>query len=111
MLTTTRPVTHTALTDVNKESGKVKGIVCAFGSINSPDPIRMIVKKLVENSKAGGMFMELINLANTDISEIAIRNIAITILIFPKKNVQNDLLLVTMLKLDKKLQMRTETQL
>ncbi|MDO9340114.1 MAG: hypothetical protein Q7T72_06250 [Bacteroidales bacterium] len=100
--TTTRPVTHTALTDVNKESRKVRGRVCALGSINSPDPIRMIIKKLVEKSKAGGMFMELISLANTDISEMAIRKIATTIERFPKKNVQKDLLLVTILKLDKK---------
>ena len=81
--TTTRPVTHTALTDVNKESRKVKGRVCAFGSINSPAPIRMIIKKLVEKSRAGGMFIELISLASPDISEMAIRKIAITIGMFP----------------------------
>jgi len=100
--TTTRPVTQTALTDVKKESRKVKGRVCALGSINSPEPIRMIVKKLEEKSKAGGMFIELISLAKTDISEMAIRKIAIMTGIFPKKSVQKGLLLVTMLKLDNK---------
>jgi hypothetical protein len=77
--TTVRPVTHTALTDVNKELRKVKGSECAFGSINSPDPMRMIIKKLVEKSKAGDMFTKLTNLANTDNSEMKIRKIAITI--------------------------------
>ena len=77
--TTVRPVTHTALTDVNKELRKVKGSEWAFGNINNPDPIRMIIKKLPEKSKAGEMFTKLTNLANTDNSEMEIRKIAITI--------------------------------
>ena len=62
----------------------------------------MIIKKLVEKSNAGGIFMELINLANTDISEIAIRKLAKTTGIFPKKNTQKVLLLVIILKFDKR---------
>ena len=79
MSTTTRPVTHTALTEVKKESTYDKGSVCALGSINKPEPISMITKKLDEKIKAGGIFIELINLSNPDISEMAIRKIAITI--------------------------------
>ena len=62
----------------------------------------MMIKKLVEKSKAGGIFIELISLANPDISDMAIIKIAVTIGIFPKKNAHIALLLVTILKLDKK---------
>ncbi len=98
--TTIRPVTQTALTEVNNESRKVRGITWAFGSINNPDPIKIIIRKLPEKSSAGGTFIELITLANTDISEIAIINIADITGILPKKKAQNGLLLVTIPKFD-----------
>jgi hypothetical protein len=101
VLTTTSPVTQTALTDVNRESRNVNGIVCALGIINSPEPIRIITKKLAENSKAGGTFIELTNLENTDISEIAIRKIPKITGIFPLKNTQKGFILAIMLKDDK----------
>jgi len=100
--TTIRPVTHTALTEVKNESRKVNGKVWAFGNINKPEPIKMMIRKLELKSKAGGTFMELTSLASTDISEIAMRNIAIITGIFPKKNDQKGLLLVTILKFDNK---------
>jgi hypothetical protein len=46
--TTTRPVTHTALTEVNRESSQDKCPVCTLCSINNPDPSRIITMKLVE---------------------------------------------------------------
>jgi len=98
--TTIRPVTHTALTDVNNASRKLSGILWALGSINNPDPIKIIIRKLLEKSSAGGIFIELINLANTDISEIAIINIADITGMLPKKKAQNGLLLVTRLKFE-----------
>jgi hypothetical protein len=72
-------VTHTALAEVKKESRKDNVRVCALGSINSPEPISMITKKLVAKIKAGEMFIELITLARLDISDMPIRKIAITI--------------------------------
>lgn len=66
--TTINPVTHTALVDVNKASRKEIGWICALGSINNPEPIMMINKKLNTNSKAGGMFKELITPNNLSIS-------------------------------------------
>jgi len=100
--TTTRPVTHTALTAVKKESRNDIGNVCALGSINKPEPISIIIKKLDEKIKAGGIFIELINLNDLDISEIAIRNIAVTTGVVPVNIVHNDLSVFTMLKLDRK---------
>jgi hypothetical protein len=93
--TTTRPVTHTALTDVNKESRNVNGSSCALGSNNSPVPISMIIIKLDEKINAGGMFTELINLSSPDISEMVIRKIAVSTGVFPENNVQNDLFAFT----------------
>jgi hypothetical protein len=81
--TTISPVTHTALTDVNRESRKDNGIVCAFGSNSSPEPTKMTIKKLAEKRRAGGIFIELINFAKPGISEIVMVRIAITIGIFP----------------------------
>jgi len=100
--TTTRPVTQTALTAVKKESRYDIGRVCALGSINKPEPIRMIIKKLDEKIKAGGIFTELINRNGLDISEMAIRKIAVTTGVLPVKKAQNDLSAFTMLKLEKK---------
>ena len=100
--TTTRPVTQTALTDVNNEFRKDRGCVCAFGSKRSPAPIIIMMKKLLEKSKAGGIFIELISLASSDISEIAMMKIATFKDIFPKKNVQKALLLGTILKFERK---------
>jgi len=93
--TTTRPVTHTALTEVKKESRYDKGSECALGSINSPDPIKMIIKKLVEKIMAGGMFIELKIKNKPDILEIPIRKIATTIGVFPMKNIHKDFSLFT----------------
>jgi len=76
--TTTRPVTHTALAEVKKESRKDNGRACALGSNNSPEPISIITRKLVAKIKAGGILIELIILARLDISERPIRKIAIT---------------------------------
>jgi hypothetical protein len=100
--TTIRPVTHTALTEVKNESRKVNGRVWAFGNINKPEPIKMMIRKLELKSKAGGTFMELTSLASTDISEIAMRKIAIVTGIFPEKNVQKEMLLFTIPKFDSK---------
>jgi len=100
--TTTRPVTHTALTAVKKESRYENGIVCALGSINKPEPIRIIIKKLDEKIKAGGIFTELINLNGRDISEMAIRIIAITRGVFPVNKAQIDLSVFTMLEFVRK---------
>ena len=74
--TTIRPVTHTALAEVKKESRKDNGRVCARGSINIPEPISMITRKLVAKSNAGGIFIELITFARVDISESPIRKAA-----------------------------------
>jgi len=100
--TTTRPVTHTALKEVNKESRYDKGIVCALGSINKPEPIKIIIKKPDEKIKAGGIFFELMNLSNPDNSETARRKIAITIWVFPKKNAHKRLSVFTIWKLESK---------
>ena len=83
VLTTVSPVTHTELTDVNKESRKDKGTVCALGSINIPAPIIIKAKKLVEKIKAGEILTTLIILNNPDISVIATSMIAIMIRVFP----------------------------
>jgi hypothetical protein len=77
--TTNSPVTQTALTEVKKESRYDKGSVCALGSINKPEPISMIIKKLDEKIKAGEIFLELMKLSDLEILEIAIRKIAVMI--------------------------------
>jgi hypothetical protein len=100
--TTTRPVTHTALAAVKKESRYDIGSVCALGSINKPEPISMIIKKLDEKIKAGGIFIELINLKVPDISEMAIRKIAATTGVFPVNKAHNDLSVFTKFKLERK---------
>jgi hypothetical protein len=70
-------VTHTALAEVKKASRNESGRVCDLGSINNPDPISIITRKLVAKSKAGGILMELITFARLDISESPIRKAAI----------------------------------
>lgn len=45
--TTIKPVTQTALTEVNRASRNDKGCIVAFGSINNPLPIAIINKKLI----------------------------------------------------------------
>lgn len=100
--TTMSPVTHTALTDVKNEFRKDNGRVWAFGNINKPVPINMIIRKLKLKSNAGGTFIELTKIVRADISEIAIRKIAIVTGIFPEKNVQKEMLLFIMPKSDSK---------
>jgi hypothetical protein len=60
----------------------------------------MIMKKPEEKSRAGGIFILLINLVRSEISEITIRNIAVRTEIFPEKNDHKDLLLFTILDAD-----------
>lgn len=61
VFTTVRPVTQTALTEVKSESRNDKGPVRALGIIKSPDPIRIIRRKLSENKREGGNLTELIS--------------------------------------------------
>jgi hypothetical protein len=96
--TATRPVTQTALTEVKRESSQDKGTKCALGSINSPDPIKIIIRKLAEKIKAGGIFTELIILCKPDISEIPMSMIAKTIGTFPRKIPRKGFPILTMLK-------------
>ena len=51
--TGTKPVTHTALVAVNKESTQVIPFTVQRGSISRPAPIRIIAIKLTANIKDG----------------------------------------------------------
>ena len=51
--TGTKPVTHTALVAVNKESTQVIPFTVQRGSISKPAPIRIIAIKLTANIKDG----------------------------------------------------------
>jgi hypothetical protein len=54
--TTIRPVTQTALVDVNKASIGERYLVVAFGNLSRKAPTRIIKMKLLTNSKAGLVF-------------------------------------------------------
>jgi hypothetical protein len=54
--TTIKPVTQTALTEVNRASRNDNGCIVAFGSINNPLPIAIINKKLKAKIMEGERF-------------------------------------------------------
>jgi hypothetical protein len=98
--TTTSPVTQTALTDVKKESIRLIGTVCELGNISNPVPATIIIKKLIEKTKAGGI-LKFVMLSNSlFISERHSRKIVDNIIVFPLRIDQKDLSLPSSIKFE-----------
>jgi hypothetical protein len=70
VFTTERPVTQTALTEVNMVSKKLICMVLEFGSNSIPAPIIIIAIKLDEKIRAGGKLTELTISKKREISRI-----------------------------------------
>jgi hypothetical protein len=85
VFTTERPVTHTALTEVNIVSRKLICTVLEFGSNSIPAPITIIIMKLDEKISAGGKLTELTRSKKRDISRIASMKPAIMTKLVPRR--------------------------